>query len=39
MFETISNLAIKAKFISKDFFIQNNIRVMDYSLIKEFDQQ
>ena len=39
MFESISNLSIKAKFISKDFFIQNNIRIMDYSLIKEFDQE
>ena len=39
MFESISNLSIKAKFISKDFFIQNNIRAMDYSLIKEFDQE
>ena len=39
MFENISNQLIRTKFISKNFFIQNNIKIIDYSLIAKFNQK
>ena len=39
MFKKISNKSIKIKFFSKNFFIQNNVDSLDFSILKEFDQK